>query len=161
MGKSTSQRTVKKKAITGLVLALPILYLMDAYSHNLVWNLTDSVYFHFAYYQDAPIEKGDYVTFEFSHPIVREGQTVRLTKRVSCMPGDRLMTQGRYLYCNDRFVGEALRQTESGKPLEPFVLNDIIPAGQVYVSGDSDNSFDSRYWGLLDIAQLSRVVPIW
>ncbi len=161
MGKSTSQWSVRSRTLICLVLTAPLLYFMASNSHNLVWNLTESVYFHFAYYEDGPIDKGEYVEFEFSHPIVREGETVRLTKRVACMPGDVLTTKGRYLFCNDKFLGEALPKTESGKLLDAFVLNDVIPEGFVYLSGDSENSFDSRYWGLMDISNLHRVVPLW
>jgi type IV secretory pathway protease TraF len=126
-----------------------------------VLNLTDSVYFTFAFYRQGPITKGQYVEFQFNHPLVRDGERVRLTKRVACVSGDRLKTKGRYLYCNDRFLGEALEKTASGKLLDVFVFDDFIPEGMVYLSGDSATSFDSRYWGLMDIAQLNRVVPIW
>lgn len=161
MGTARKKWTTKKRLVALIAFTAPVLYAMKAYSHNIVWNLTDSVYFNFAYYQDAPIKKGDYVEFGFSHPLIRNGDPVRLTKRIACMPGDMLTTVGQNLFCNDTFVGEAFRSTKKGNPLVVYTLNDRIPDGMVFVSGDAEHSFDSRYWGLLKMSDVRRVVPIW
>jgi conjugal transfer pilin signal peptidase TrbI len=92
---------------------------------------------------------------------VRDGEQVRLTKRVACVSGERVTTINRDVFCDDRFIGEAYRETKKGKPLEVFTLNDTIPEGMVFLSGDTEHSFDSRYWGLIEVAKLNRVVPIW
>lgn len=129
-------------------------------SHRWVWNLSDSVNPRVGYLSDAPVKRGDYVHFDFHHPLLFDDQPVKLTKRLACEAGDIVTTVERDLYCNGRFVAHALTTTGSGKPLAVFVLDGPIPPGKVLLLGDSDTSFDGRYWGLMDRDRLQKVVPV-
>ncbi len=108
---------------------------------------------------DQP-DKGDYATFMFSHPLAGE-EPVRLTKRLVCWEGDLLTIDGRDHYCNGEPLGSAKTVGLAGKPLPLFVYNDRVPAGKAFAFGEHVDSFDSRYWGLIDIASTERLVPLY
>jgi len=142
------------------VMILPVLVGVYLVSEKLVWNITDSVNHRLGYLSGHEVGKGDYVYFDFSHPFIKAGSKVQLTKRVACVAGETVTTVNRDVFCNGVFMGKALDKTASGKPLRVFVLEGLIPQGQVMVMGDSQDSFDSRYFGLVSLAELQKVIPL-
>jgi len=141
------------RAIPAIIIAFLLTGLLD----RVVWNITESVDHRIGFISsDAPV-KGDYVNFEFSHPLVLDGEEVRLTKKYICGFGDVIQTKGRDLYCNGEKLATALEYTESGKHLDVFNWNGPIPVGAVFVLGDANESFDSRYWGFVDSKKLNKV----
>lgn len=108
---------------------------------------------------DEP-EKGDYATFMFSHPLAG-AEPVRLTKRLVCWEGDVLTIEGRNHFCNGEPLGVAKTIGLNGKPLPLFVYNDRVPEGKAFAFGAHVDSFDSRYWGLVDVGVTERLVPIY
>jgi len=143
-----------------VIVITPLAVLIYGCSERLVWNITDSVDHRVAYLSDAPAGLGDYVHFEFSHSLIQSGAQVKLTKRIACLAGQRVNTIDRLVFCDNFFLGKALEFTASGQPLSVFKLDGPIPDGFVMVSGDSEDSFDSRYWGLIDVARLHKVIPL-
>lgn len=141
------------KLIPILIVAGIFATLMD----KVVWNLTDSVSHRFGFISSEAPQKGDYVVFDFRHPLILDNKQVRLTKKYICEAGDFIETKNRDIYCNNVNLGSALEQTESGKQLEVFKWKGIIPEGKVFVIGDSASSFDSRYWGFVDYSSLRKV----
>lgn len=129
-------------------------------STHLVWNITDSVNHRLGYLADGTPRKGDYVRFEFNHPLILGNSKVILTKRIVCESGDIVRTEGVNVFCNERMVAKGLERTASGEPLTVYQFAGEIPTGKVLLLGDSDDSFDGRYWGLIDRNNLTRVVPI-
>lgn len=144
-----------------LALLLAVAGIIAFLEQNMVWNLTNSVKPTLMYRADGVAQKGDYVTFFLRHPYLKNGsKEYRLTKNYRCGPGDILVTKGRELYCNGARVAETLTHTASGKPLTPFQWNGPIPDGKAFVLGDDPESFDSRYWGFVEIEKLERLTAI-
>lgn len=107
------------------------------------------------------IERGDYVTFDFQHELIKGGRPYKLTKRVACLPGEQLILKGEYHYCNGKKLGRVLMFGESGVPLPAFEYSGNVPDGKVFLSGEHPSSFDSRYWGFISISELSKMKPIF
>ena len=118
----------------------------------------------------GPILRGDYVMFTLHHPLAGP-KPVSVTKHALCLPGDRLtmfetpspLTQngwdGHY-YCNGQLLGVSLPQAHNGLKLDHMKWSGLIPAGMAYVGSTHPRGFDSRYFGLLPIANLTRMERI-
>lgn len=106
--------------------------------------------------------KGEYVTFLMAHPIINEsGEPAWLTKKVGCMEGETIEHNGVDFFCGADKLGEALTETWDGRRLVAAELHGVIPAGRFFAVGEHPRSFDSRYFGLVDKASVTRVVPLW
>lgn len=103
--------------------------------------------------------KGDYVIFTLTSPLMENGKKQRVIKEVTCAPGEtlRVDARNRYFYCNGIYLGMAKLITLKGKALPLFVFNGKVPEGKLFVSGQHRDSFDSRYWGLLDRARVEAL----
>lgn len=108
---------------------------------------------------DAP-DRGDYATFMFSHPLAGH-DPVRLTKRLVCWEGDVLTVEGRQHFCNGEPLGVAKESGLDGQALPLFVYNDVVPVGKAFAYGGHADSFDSRYWGLIDVNEAERLHPLF
>ncbi|ANO50029.1 hypothetical protein BA177_01250 [Woeseia oceani] len=69
---------------------------------------------------------------------------MRLLKVAKGCPGDRIRLEGRKVYVNDWFAGEALPMLEDGTPMA-MVSAGVIPEGRYYLWASHPSSFDSRY----------------
>ena len=126
-----------------------------------VFVLSDSVSHKLMYRSEETVHKGDYVMFPLVHEYLGTGDTPQnLTKIYRCAPGDVLQNKKRLFFCNGEYIGRAKERGYNGQPLQPFEWNGPIPDGKAFVAGEHADSFDSRYWGFVDIVKLKRVVPI-
>lgn len=109
------------------------------------------------------IERNQYVIFSLQHPLVNEGKIESITKKVACIEGDELkITIDKDFYCNDVFLGKAKDFSLKGEKLVFFMFNGIIPQDKMFVMGEHKDSFDSRYWGLLDVKDVKYTAwPIY
>lgn len=159
---SGTENTVKKRALLALRvgilagLSAGIWYVGD----RLDWVRGDSIPVTVAWISGGPVQKGDYVLFEAQHPIINEGRKSHLTKQVVCVEGQQLAYQADTFSCDGQVLGAVIHKTFDGTPIEVAAFNGVIPAGKVFVMGPHPRSFDSRYLGLLDRAQLTRVEPL-
>ena len=104
------------------------------------------------------LRKNTYVRFTIENTLLPKGATT-ITKRLSCMSGETLETRGRSHYCNGTYLDTSKRTSIAGEPLPLFYFNDIIPEGFAYVSGYHHDSFDSRYWGFLELSR-EDIIPM-
>lgn len=81
---------------------------------------------------------------------VTEGGSIRAIKRVGCDEEEELRRVDRDFFCGGEFLGHAKKQSQDGKPLAPCAFSGKIPVGQVFLVGDHPDSFDSRYFGLVE-----------
>ncbi|WP_337587954.1 S26 family signal peptidase [Sphingobium sp. DC-2] len=118
----------------------------------------------------GPIARGDYVMFTLHHPIAGPNP-VSVTKHALCMAGDRLTmfetpsplvphSRDGHYFCNGELLGVSLPQAHNGMKLDHMRWSGIIPIGMVYVGSTHPRGFDSRYFGLLQIARLTRMERI-
>lgn len=115
----------------------------------------------------GPIAKGDYVRFTLSHPIAGP-KPVSVTKHALCLPGDRLFMIEKpssaapgeldgYFFCNGELLGISLPHGIHGRRLDHLRWNGTVPVGMAYIGSHHPRGFDSRYFGLVPIASLTRM----
>jgi type IV secretory pathway protease TraF len=125
-----------------------------AIPRHLTITKTDSVCYHVFWEQNRwNPSRGVYVRLSLMDPQMG-CSPCSIVKRIGCMPGERLVSDdGRY-YCNDDFLGQA----QMDATLPPFVYTGIIPPGQVFLIGDKETSYDSRYFGLKPLDDIETVL---
>jgi len=110
------------------------------------------------------IDTGDYVVFLLDKKRLQglplptelaedEDGIISAVKRIGCDEGEVLNRKGdngRNFFCGERFLGNAKRLTRKGASLEPARIQGVIPPGMAFMVGDNMDSFDSRYFGLVD-----------
>ncbi len=107
-----------------------------------------------------------------------------LLKEVAAVPGDRLIRLGRDFYVNGHYVATARSTDSRGRPAPlytpphiaiaqsiapPFgepVCREVtatqVPPRTLFVLGSHERSYDSRYWGVVPLSQVTaRVVKIF
>ena len=97
-------------------------------------------------------EKGDIIVFKFPEDPKKD-----FIKRVIATGGDTLEERNKIIYVNGKEIkepyayhGDSFVRTR-GDPRDNFGPL-IVPENKVFVMGDNrDQSFDSRYWGFVDI----------
>lgn len=106
------------------------------------------------------IQKGDYVSFK--PPIENEYTKGKvLVKKVVCVEGEYLYVKGLDYYCNGVYLGRARTTDSKGRPVSPFVFNGEIPKGYLFVMGENERSYDSRYMGLIPKSNIqAKLIPI-
>lgn len=113
------------------------------------------------------IARGDYVRFALRHPIAGPSP-VQVTKHALCLPGDRLETREHpsvlsrtaldgWYFCNGALLGVSMSRAHNGMRLDHLRWSGVIPPGMVYVGSRHPRGFDSRYFGLVPIARLTRM----
>jgi type IV secretory pathway protease TraF len=109
------------------------------------------------------IERGDYVRFERAHSWSGFPGPVSLLKEVGCGPGDGLRVDAvGDVYCDGDYLGRALSEDSNGNPLPLFIFDGVIPEGKLFVVGHHPRSWDSRYFGFVDVEEvLNRAYPLF
>lgn len=114
------------------------------------------------------IARGDFVSFWLSTPLAGP-RPVHVTKHALCLPGDMLAETDRpsavghdrtdaVFTCNGRVIGISKPVGAHGQRLSHFVWGRRpIPAGLVYVGSGHPDGYDSRYFGLVAAARLTRM----
>ncbi|RMG69050.1 MAG: hypothetical protein D6710_09360 [Nitrospirae bacterium] len=89
-------------------------------------------------------------------------KTFNIIKRVVCVEGERFYNIDRDYYCDGIYLGTAKTRSLTGKPLEQFKYDGIIPHGYFVAFGSDKNSFDSRYFGLVKECEVKAIAkPIF
>ena len=118
----------------------------NSVKHHLFWEIN----------RKTP-QKGDYVRLPLYDSKVGCAPC-SIVKRIGCLPGDRLVDKGSQYYCNDEYLGEY----QTGNNIEPFKYSGTVPPGMVFLVGDRDKSYDSRYFGFKQITDIETVLyPIF
>lgn len=156
----------KLRRITGSSIAVILLLAIYYLSYHIGYNETESVYFRFYYHTDykpKDVRPGNYFILEMpENELYRQG--TKIVKRVACTEGLTLKTfisddEAFNFYCDGSFIGKLSNFFDSrGNRLKTFFYDGVIPKGYVFLLGDLDKSYDSRYWGLLPVSNLKRLV---
>jgi len=134
------------KALVFGLIAIPMFYIFN----HLEIIISESIDHRFFWKIDGTPKKGEYVTFKLTHPLISVNEA-RLTKKLVCWQGDMLTMKKREFFCNGKTMGKAKLKSTTGKRLPLFKFSGEIPQGMAFASGSHIDSFDSRYWGLLNI----------
>lgn len=79
-----------------------------------------------------------------------------LTKVVDGLPGDHISISEKGVFINGKNmeIGELVLYKTLAKSKASFTKEFIVPEGYLYVSGRTEQSLDSRYWGLIKTSQI-------
>lgn len=80
----------------------------------------------------------------------------RLLKRVAALAGDVVCADGDEVRLPSRAV-TALRRDRRGRPLPRWTGCLVLASGQAFLLGDSETSFDGRYFGPAALADIDGV----
>lgn len=156
-----------KHFVQALTLILPIAFFAAWLVPQLTLVMSPSIPAWVVRAAPGAIAKGDYVRFRLRGPIAGP-HPVSVTKRALCLPGDRLVTietrsiaaaharNGHY-FCNGVLLGISLPFAAHGQRLTHLRWSGIVPPGMAYVGSPYPRGFDSRYFGLVPIAALTRM----
>jgi len=106
---------------------------------------------------------GDYIVFEWEHEGdalgVKKGDL--LTKRVFCMPKQNLVFRNNQFFCDLKPSHLVQSKSRKNKPLSPFKWNGDVPEGSFFVEGDNPLSYDSKYFGFIDLKNIKGIVRFY
>lgn len=81
-----------------------------------------------------------------------------MIKRVGCDSGDLLTVKNRHYYCNGKLLGKAKTHSLDGIPVGHYGVSGVIPNGYLFAIGDTADSYDSRYYGLVKKPEIKAKV---
>lgn len=87
-------------------------------------------------------KKGDYVVIAGHDTKYFSG--IEFIKKIIGEEGDSIIIEDNKIYINQELVGNILTNTKDNKPLHSIKAQ-IIPKNYVFVAGEHERSFDSRY----------------
>ncbi len=129
--------------IFGLLLPGRIVVAISPSLDHRIFVLTKS-------FNPGEIRKDDYIMFTVRSHYIKDGKPSRLLKKVSCVTGEKLETMGREYYCDGEYLGMAKWYSLKGEPVDSFVYSGTMPEGELFVTGNHPDSFDSRYLGFIE-----------
>lgn len=106
----------------------------------------------------ASVTKGDYIIFPHSTRIIDNCYpSCHLTKKIVCAPGDVLSAHDHIFTCNGSMLGQSLTHNKHKVPVTSFEYEGRIPDGKFFVMCPARDSYDSRYFGLVDKSNVQAV----
>jgi conjugal transfer pilin signal peptidase TrbI len=150
------------KAVLLMAVCVP---LGMAIPHYLTVSISSSLGKHVFFLQQCAdpsrIHQGDIVRYPHSDAMT-DNKSVYMLKRVECAAGQKLSVNGeKEYYCDGRYLGRAKNQSKSGVKVQNFVYEGNIPQGKFFALAPHIDSYDSRYYGLVDIGSIvAKAYPI-
>jgi len=150
------------KQFTGTILGiLSIMYAGFAIPERITVTVSNSVQHRIFYkqtvFEKEDIKKGSYVMAELYSDVVSECRPCLIVKRVAGVSGDLINVRGLEFFCNGKYLGKAKTHTKKGKLLESYKTSELIPDNKIFLMGDSPDSFDSRYYGPMEIKHVKAI----
>lgn len=134
-------------------------YLAYSFTNSLDYNL-------FLFRKGTPekLKQGEYVIFPITirEDLVKNCNPCKITKKVACVPGQTLKTEGDKYFCDGEYLGYAKKQSMKGIPVKQFIYNGKVPDNQFFATGESKESYDSKYYGFIEKKKiLGTAIPIY
>jgi signal peptidase I len=144
---------------------LAIMYAGSEIPKRITVTISDSVdhriFYKQTFFDTDDIKKGSYVMAELYSELVKCCPCL-IVKRVAGVAGDLIVSRDLDYFCNGKYLGKAKTHTMTGKPLMSYKTNGLIPDGTIFLMGDSPDSFDSRYYGPMEIKHVKAIArPIF
>jgi conjugal transfer pilin signal peptidase TrbI len=103
-------------------------------------------------------DTGTMVTFKYTFKnYFNYSQGTNFTKIIGCSQGETIERKNDNFYCNNHFLGTAIRKDGTGKIIESVYLNEVIPKGKFFMIGTNPKSYDSKYFGYVDEKEILGV----
>ena len=131
------------------------------YTFNLKFNTTASMPLGIYQIQNTTPKKGDLVIFKLSQ------NNKILLKRVVAANGDFVKVDKNGVFINKILVKNStiFKFDTKGNPLQNVNINRKLRTNEIFVMGDHKRSFDSRYFGIINIndtkIQKAREILTW
>lgn len=147
--------------VMGLFLVVLGFGALSLLGYSFVYSPTDSIKKGFWLFSTCPVEelgrRGSYAQFEFEWPEIYRDKGIPeykyLIKKVAGIEGDSISVNERdVIVCDDSDCVTVTRI--EGIPFQN--VPDTIPSGHVFVVGETAGSFDSRYFGLIEVEDIYR-----
>lgn len=153
--KLQTQKDLNRNLVAIIIFVAVYFFCVYTIGHpciNLDKSLTGKLYWAIPYHG---IRQGDIVVFKFrgSRYFPRGAMFI---KKVACLPGQKLIEENRCFTCDGKPIGCAKKTDKLGNPAPLFKYRGIIPPGKYFVVGTSKNSYDSKYWGFVDIGDIKE-----
>jgi conjugal transfer pilin signal peptidase TrbI len=146
-----------RSIILTVVFLVPLAAIIIYLFAHLGFNRTDSVDFRFYWHKPiVKIERGKYYLINYAGP----EYSGLITKKVACLPSDELVRVKNDFICNGEYIAKIIIEAApNGKEYPQYYPNNSFKG--YFVVGDSVNSYDSRYFGVLSAASFKReVIPL-
>ncbi len=127
----------------------------------ILYNPSDSIPKGFYVREGSELALGSIVTIRSIHAapdyaakrnFVDEGD--RFLKRIAAMEGDTVCAEGSTVLVNGKPIAQRAEVAAAGDPLPSWTGCATLNSGQVFLLGDHQGSFDGRYWGISEKADL-------
>jgi type IV secretory pathway protease TraF len=97
----------------------------------------------------------DYVVFEYNKIDYKNYHNGKLfIKKIGCDSGQHLLVQEYKVVCDGRIIAAKFIKNREGQVLPNYRYDGIIPNNEFFALGEHIQSFDSRYFGLVDKKQI-------
>lgn len=116
------------------------------YTFNLKFNITSSMPLGIYQIQNTTPKKGDLVIFK----LLQNNKI--LLKRVVAANGDFVKVDKNGVFINENLVTNSniFKFDTKGNPLKNANINTNLQQNEIFVMGDHEKSFDSRYFGIIN-----------
>jgi conjugal transfer pilin signal peptidase TrbI len=127
------------------IFVLFIIFVMGKLMGHISITKTDSLNDR-VYFIDEPRDRtlyGDIFVFDFE---VKQ-KTVKVMKKIACLPGDQLHLNNGQFFCNDSLIGTVNPRIAQQSKIKVYHTVGVIAEGYYFMIGDTDDSYDSKYFG--------------
>lgn len=141
----------------GTILSILSFYLTIGL--NFTPSMPQSVYIFNKRY--SHVYNGDIVSFKLNIPNPYIPTDAKVIKKVFCKEGQYLTIEKTRISCD--LITENIKQKDldsKGRPLAPFNWQGVVPQGKFFAVAEHKDSFDSRYYGFIDLNKIIGV-SIW
>lgn len=158
-------KTNKKFILALLVIVALIITLRGTIAINVSESLPIGIYIQTT---ASDYHTGDLVLF-YSEEINQFGEQrgylrpgAQLGKRIIALPGDDIIASRKVIVNGERIGSIAQRSDSQNRPMQIFEYTGKVPVGHVFVLGDTQGSFDSRYYGFVKKDNINRrLIPLF
>jgi conjugative transfer signal peptidase TraF len=159
------QSNIPVRALAIGIVAIGALGLASLFSHDfLLYNHSTSIPRGIYLRVDAPIGAGSIVTvraIDVAPAYARRQHFTdagdRFIKRVAAANGDEVCASGPVLQIHGRVVARRSERDSEGRALPTWSGCRVLSEDEVFLLGDTDDSFDGRYWGPISRDQIEGV----
>ena len=110
--------------------------------------------------EPSAIQTGSLVRFPRQDEVTG-GRKVYLLKRVGCLSKQSLKVSGKNYYCDGAYLGKAKEHDKKGRMVRNFEWDGPVPDGQFFAIADHKDSYDSRYYGFVELSKVeNRAWPL-
>ncbi|MGV8057568.1 MAG: S26 family signal peptidase [Smithellaceae bacterium] len=120
--------------------------------------------------QVKKIKTGDYVMFSLLKSkrgndlpaklvkmIEDDGEELQI-KRIGCSAREEIKNIGNEYYCKNQLIAIAKDYSLGGERLKKFEFSGKVPEGDMFLVGDHQDSYDSRYFGFIEAKDIIATV---